>query len=92
MDLKGARRDLRVNCSEVLLDGSPNTPYEAAFADLDALYDEDLDDGEWAVADINSTPEVPLPLSQWIFERAFIECRLCANRLFSSIPGIFWCN
>lgn len=57
MSLEGAFRALRVNYGEVIFDRSPSMQDEAAVANLDAVYDGDMDDYEWVVADIDSTPE-----------------------------------
>lgn len=42
-------RELQVYSSEYIRDGSPRAPSDAVAEDLDVVYYEDLDDGDWVV-------------------------------------------
>lgn len=46
-----------VYCGDEVLNKSPGASFEAAAEDLDAVYDADLDDGDRAVAGLDSCTE-----------------------------------
>lgn len=55
MDLERARRALWVYRSEFIPDRLLSTPNEAT--DLNAVYNGNVDDGEWKLADLDFSPQ-----------------------------------
>lgn len=53
--MKDARRELWIYHGKYFRDKSPGTHSEVVADDLDDVYDGDLNDGDWALADLEPT-------------------------------------
>lgn len=55
--VEDACRELRTYRGEDVCGKSPGAPSEVSAEDLDAVYDCDLDGGDWALIDLEATPD-----------------------------------
>lgn len=65
LQIEHAQQELWVYRGEFIQDKAPGAPSEVVAEDQNTVYDRDLDDGDWVVADLESNHESAVVSREW---------------------------